>query len=77
MTTDLNDRVARLEFRADAADKQLEILHTTGDALKKALEAVQATLLQLKWLGYGAALMFIVSQFGILKAIKFALGIPG
>ena len=77
MSNELHDRVSKLEFRADATDKQLETLEATGETLKKSLDGVQATLLQLKWLGYGALGMFVVNQFGLLHAIKLFLGLHG
>lgn len=71
---ELEHRVIALEYKAETHDKELAFLRNTGDALKKTLEGVEKTLLQIKWLATGALGAFVANEFGAMKALKVVFG---
>lgn len=72
---DLANRVTRLEVTVEAQGKEIGILKQTGEILKKSLEGVERTLLQIKWMALGAFGMYVASTLGIIKAVKTMFGI--
>jgi len=70
MATDCDKRLAHLEFRADAHDKEITSLRDSQQLFSKSLQAIEQTLLQIKWALYGGGLVFTLSNFG-LKDVLF------
>lgn len=69
MDETVDNRVARLEFRADAQDKEITSLKVAQETFGKSLEAIEKTLLQIKWLLYGAGAAVAANTLGISQAI--------
>jgi hypothetical protein len=66
---DIDNRVSRLEFRADAQDREISALHSTQAVFSDSLQAIQKTLLQIKYALYGAAGMYLLSTLGLKETI--------
>lgn len=69
MEETIDNRVARLEFRADAQDGEIEALKKTQDTFGRSLEAIEKTLLQIKYALYGAGLVVAVNALGFKEVI--------
>lgn len=69
MEDNLDSRVARLEFRADAQDVEIKELKDDQETFGKALAGIQTTLVQIKYALYGAGLVVAVNALGFKEVI--------
>jgi hypothetical protein len=67
--SDYDNRIARLEFRADATDISLKDLKETQEVFGDGLQAIQKTLLQIKYALYGGGFVFALSTLGLKETI--------
>lgn len=59
-----------LHERLNGHARRIEILEANHTQLSDALQGIQMTLSQLKWLAVGAGVVLISQEFGIVEAIK-------
>jgi hypothetical protein len=67
--TDIDNRLSRLEFRAEATDKDISTLRESQAVFGKSLEAIEKTLLQIKYALYGGGIVFALSTLGLKETI--------
>lgn len=69
MDETIDNRVARLEFRADAQDQELGALKKTQETFGESLKAIENTLTQIKYALYGAGVVVAVNALGFKEAL--------
>jgi hypothetical protein len=69
----MEDRVARLETTMDKHGVQIAKLFSKIDDTNKCIAKINTSLLQIKWSVYGALGYYIITQIGIVEALKVAL----
>ena len=67
---DYEDRVARLETTSDRQDSQITKLFSRIDETNKCIQKINNSMLQVKWSVYGAIGFYIVTQIGLLEAMR-------
>jgi hypothetical protein len=67
---DYEDRVARLETTSDRQDSQITKLFSRIDETNKCIQKINNSMLQIKWSVYGAIGFYIVTQIGIIEALR-------
>ena len=67
---DYEDRVARLETTSDRQDSQITKLFSRIDETNKCIQKINNSMLQIKWSVYGAIGFYIVTQIGLLEAMR-------
>lgn len=73
--TPIEHRVVRLELRVDDHDADLRELRDTSKSLSNALQGIEKSLQQIKWLAIGGALAFFGKGLGAEKIMKIIFGI--
>lgn len=71
----IEHRIIRLELKVDDHDEELKELRSTSKALSLALNGIEKTLQQIKWLAVGAALVLLGKELGIEKVLKIVFGV--
>ena len=66
----MEDRVARLETTVDRHDTQISKLFSRIDETNKCIQEINNSMLQVKWSVYGAIGFYIVTQIGLLEALR-------
>ena len=66
----LKQQIDRLVWRVDAHDAQLKVLQQNAIALKDQLDAINKSLLQIKWFVVGGVICFLSEQLGLLNILK-------
>ena len=69
---DYEDRVARIETTIDRHDSQITKLFSRIDETNKCIQKINNSMLQVKWSVYGAIGFYIVTQIGIIEALRVA-----
>ena len=69
----MEDRVTRLETTVDRHDTQISKLFSRIDETNRCIAKINTSLLQIKWSVYGAIGFYIITQVGIIDALKVAL----
>lgn len=67
---DLKQQVDRLEWRVDLHEEQLTVLQQNAVALKDQLDAINKSLLQIKWFVVGGVICWLSEQLGLLNILK-------
>ena len=67
---DLKQQVDRLEWRVDLHEEQLTVLQQNAVALKDQLDAINKSLLQIKWFVVGGVICWLSEQVGLLNILK-------
>ena len=67
---DYEDRVARIETTIDRHDSQITKLFSRIDETNKCIQKINNSMLQVKWSVYGAIGFYIVTQIGLIEAIR-------
>jgi uncharacterized protein YoxC len=70
---DYEDRVARIETTIDRHSTQINKLFSRVEDTNKAIQKINNSMLQIKWSVYGAIGFYIVTQIGIIEALKVAV----
>ena len=70
---DYEDRVARLETTIDRHSTQINKLFSRVEDTNKAIQKINNSMLQIKWSVYGAIGFYIVTQIGIIEALRVAV----
>lgn len=66
----IDQRVLKLELIVEGHQEDLRELRDASKMLKTSLEAIEATLQQIKYLVIGGAVVLLANEVGIVKAIK-------
>jgi hypothetical protein len=69
----MEDRIARLETTVDRHDSQITKLFSRIDETNRCIAKINTSLLQIKWSVYGALGYYVITQVGIIDALKVAL----
>ena len=69
----MEDRVTRLETTVDRHDTKISKLFSMIDETNRCIAKINTSLLQIKWSVYGAIGFYIITQVGIIDALKMAL----
>ena len=67
---DLKQQVERLEWRVDLHEEQLKTLQENATELKTQLDAINRSLLQIKWFVVGGGLVFFADTMGLTTVFK-------
>jgi hypothetical protein len=66
----LEPRVNKLEWRVDNHSKQLTRLHNQTSELRDELHNINKSLLQIKWLAIGGAVVLVGESLGLGNVLK-------
>ena len=66
----MEERVTRLETTVDRHDSQISKLFGRVEDTNKAIQKINTNMLQIKWSVYGAIGFYIVTQVGLLEALR-------
>jgi hypothetical protein len=69
----MEDRVARLETTVERHGTQIGKLFSRIDETNRCIAKINTSLLQIKWSVYGALGYYVITQVGIIDALKVAL----
>jgi len=69
----MEERVTRLETTVDRHDTQISKLFSRVEDTNKAIQKINTNMLQIKWSVYGAITFYIITQIGIIDALKVAI----
>ena len=69
----MEERVARLETTVERHDTQIGKLFSRVDETNRAIQKINTNMLQIKWSVYGAIAFYIITQVGIIEAIRVAV----
>jgi len=67
-----NERVTKLEWRADSHDNEITSLKQTSVELKVTLCSIIELLRQIKWIAVGAGGVVFADQVGLMGVLKLA-----
>jgi hypothetical protein len=70
MSNEINSRVNKLEWRVDNHSAQLTRLHNQTADLRDELHNINRSLLQIKWLAIGGAVVVLGDSLGIGSMMK-------
>jgi hypothetical protein len=68
--SNLEPRVSKLEWRVDNHSKQLTRLHNQTSELRDELHNINKSLLQIKWLAIGGAIVLVGESLGLGNVLK-------
>lgn len=71
----IEHRVIRLEHKVDDHDEELKELRSTSKALSSALNGIEKTLQQIKWIAMGGALVMFGEELGVENVLAIILGV--
>ena len=66
----MEERVTRLETTVERHDTQIGKLFSRVDETNRAIHKINTNMLQIKWSVYGAIGFYIITQVGIIDALK-------
>ena len=66
----MEGRLKTIEITIERHDSQITKLFSRVDGISKTLTCIQKTLDQIKWLFFGGLGYFVITEMGILAAIK-------
>ena len=69
----MEERVARMETTLDRHDSQITKLFSRVDETNRAIQKINTNMLQIKWSVYGAIAFYIITQIGIVEALRMAI----
>ena len=69
----MEDRLGRLETTVDKHGVQIAKLFSKIDDTNKCIQKINTSLLQIKWSVYGALGWYIITQVGVIEAMRVAL----
>ena len=70
----LENRVVRLEVKADNHDDDIKELRKSTSDLSRTMASIEKNLSQIKYLAFGALAVVIAQTIGLDKAIKILFG---
>ena len=66
----MEERVARMETTLDRHDSQITKLFSRVDETNKCIQKINNSILPIKWSVYGAIGFYIVTQIGLIEALR-------
>jgi hypothetical protein len=66
----MEERIIRVETTLDKHSTQINKLFSRIEDTNKAIQKINNSMLQIKWSVYGAIGFYIVTQIGIIEALK-------
>ena len=69
----MEKRVTRLETSVERHDTQISKLFSRVDETNKCIQKISTNMSQIKWSVYGAIGFYIVTQIGLLEALRVAI----
>ena len=69
----MEERVNRMEKAIDRHDAQISKLFSRVEDTNKAIQKINTNMLQIKWSVYGAIAFYIITQVGIIEALRVAV----
>ena len=69
----MEKRVTRLETIIDRHDTQISKLFSRIDETNKCIQKINNSMLQVKWSVYGAISFYIITQIGLIEALRVAI----
>jgi len=69
----MEKRVTRLETIIDRHDTQISKLFSRIDETNKCIQKINTNMLQIKWSVYGAIVFYIITQIGLIEALRVAI----
>jgi hypothetical protein len=70
---DYEDRMARIETTLDRHDSQITKLFSRIEDTNKCIQKINNSMLQVKWSVYGAISFYVVTQIGIVEALRVTI----
>ena len=69
----MEERIGRMEQTLDRHDSQISKLFSRVEDTNKCIQKINNSMLQIKWSVYGAIGFYIVTQIGLLEAMRIAV----
>jgi len=69
----MEERVIRMEKAIDRHDAQISKLFSRIEDTNKCIQKINTNMLQIKWSVYGAIGFYIITQIGIIEALRVAV----
>jgi len=69
----MEERVTRLETSIERHDSQINKLFSRVDETNKCIQKINTNMLQIKWSVYGAIGFYIITQIGLIEALRVAI----
>jgi len=69
----MEERIIRVETTLDKHSTQINKLFSRIEDTNNAIQKINNSMLQIKWSVYGAIGFYIVTQIGIIEALKVAV----
>ncbi len=69
----MEERVIRMEKAIDRHDAQISKLFSRIEDTNKCIQKINTNMLQIKWSVYGALGYYIITQIGIIEAMRVAI----
>jgi hypothetical protein len=66
----MEERIGRMESTLDRHDSQITKLFSRIDETNKCIQKINNSMLQVKWSVYGAIGFYIVTQIGLIEALR-------
>jgi len=68
----MEERITRVETTLDKHSTQINKLFSRIEDTNEAIQKINTNMLQIKWSVYGAIGFYIVTQIGIIEALRLA-----
>ena len=69
----MEERIGRMEQSIERHDSQISKLFSRIEDTNKCIQKINNSMLQIKWSVYGAIGFYIVTQIGLLEAMRIAV----
>ena len=69
----MEDKLNRMQMQLDKHASQIAKLFSKIDDTNKCIAKINTSLLQIKWGVYGALLYYVITQIGIIEAMRLTL----
>ena len=69
----MEERIARMETTLDKHSTQINKLFSRIEDTNEAIQKINNSMLQIKWSVYGAIGFYIVTQIGLMEALRVAV----
>jgi len=69
----MEERITRVETTLDKHSTQINKLFSRIEDTNEAIQKINNSMLQIKWSVYGAIGFYIVTQIGIIEALRVAV----
>jgi len=69
----MEERIGRMEQTLDRHEAQISKLFSRIEDTNKCIQKINTNMLQIKWSVYGAIGFYIVTQIGLMEALRVAI----